>query len=80
MLSYRKGKKMTQEEKLNRNKKAGFGLIIGAALRASIEFISGRFTGIISATGAGLGLCIGALFGYYENNDRKTEKQKGKTN
>jgi hypothetical protein len=67
---------MTQEEKLNRNKKAGFGLIIGAALRASIEFISGRFTGIISATGAGLGLCIGALFGHYENKQNNTFSKK----
>ncbi len=54
---------MVKNKPMYSKKEAGFGLIIGTAIGASIEFISGRFTGIISAAGAGLGLCMGALLG-----------------
>jgi hypothetical protein len=36
-------------------KYVGFGLILGVAIGASFDFISGGFSGISSAIGAGLG-------------------------
>ena len=39
----------------------GLGLIIGVGLGAVIDSITGTFTGVITACGAGLGIVFGAI-------------------
>lgn len=55
---------MNEEEKKIYSAWVGFGLIIGAGIGSTLDFLYGPFTGVIAAVGAGLGVVIGSIIGY----------------
>ena len=56
---------MNKKQKEEYSRYVGFGLILGTAIGASIDFFDG-FTGFISASGTGVGIVIGAIIGHFK--------------
>jgi len=56
---------MKQKEKKEYSKWVGIGLILGVGLGTTIELINGTFTGIIAASGGGIGIVVGSIIGHY---------------